>query len=257
VGPPYFNSAAGPLALILVAAMAAGPLMRWRREDAGPLLRRIAPAAALVVVALVAVKLFAPAIGILPLLGLALAIGVGVASLAPLWGRNLRRTPLHTYGMVIAHLGIAVSLAGMACESAFNVERLVAARVGETVTVGPYAVRFAAVEPSFGENWESMQATLEAKRGSGSPTILRPQARAYWSPPTETSESAIMTVLDGQLYTVLGNQNEDGRWQLRLWWKPFVSFIWLGGALIALGGVLALVGRVWREARARRREVPA
>jgi cytochrome c-type biogenesis protein CcmF len=257
VGPPYFNSAAGPLALILVAVMAAGPLMRWRREDIGPLLRRIAPAALLVIVALVAVKLFAPPIGLLPLLGLALAIGVGVGSLAPLWGRNLRRTPLHIYGMVIAHLGIAVSLAGMACESAFNVERLVAARIGETVTVGPYQVKFAGVEPGFGENWESMQATLEAKRGSGGPTLLRPQARAYWSPPTETSESAIMTVLDGQLYTVLGKQNDDGRWQLRLWWKPFVTFIWLGGGLVALGGALALVGRVWRETRARRREALA
>jgi cytochrome c-type biogenesis protein CcmF len=235
--------------------MAAGPLMRWRREEIGPLLRRIAPAAALVVIALIAVKLFAPSIGILPLLGLALAIGVGVASLAPLWGRNLRRTPLHTYGMVIAHLGIAVSLAGMASESAFTVERLVAARIGDTVEVGPYKVRFAKVEPTFGENWEAMQASLEARRGSGDPTILQPQARAYWSPATETSESAIMTVLDGQLYGVLGKQADDGRWQLRLWWKPFVTFIWLGGALVALGGTLALIGRVWRETRARRREV--
>ncbi|WP_404711443.1 heme lyase CcmF/NrfE family subunit [Sphingomonas sp. MMS24-J13] len=257
VGPPYFNSAAGPVGLAIMVVMAAGPLMRWRREEIGPLLRRIAPAAALVVIALIAVKLSAPTIGILPLLGLALAIGVGVASLAPLWGRNLRRTPLHTYGMVIAHLGIAVSLAGMASESAFTVERLVAARIGDTVEVGPYAVRFAKVEPTFGENWEAMQASLEARRGAGDPTLLLPQARAYWSPATETSESAIMTVLDGQLYAVLGKQADDGRWQLRLWWKPFVTLIWLGGALVALGGVLALVGRVWRETRARRREVLA
>jgi cytochrome c-type biogenesis protein CcmF len=257
VGPPYFNSAAGPVGLAIMVVMAAGPLMRWRREEVGPLLRRIAPAAALVVIALVAVKLSAPAIGILPLLGLALAIGVGVASLAPLWGRNLRRTPLHTYGMVIAHLGIAVSMGGMASESAFTVERLVAARIGDTVQVGPYAVRFAKVEPTFGENWEAMQASLEARRGSGDPTSLQPQARAYWSPATETSESAIMTVLDGQLYAVLGKQADDGRWQLRLWWKPFVTLIWLGGALVALGGALALVGRVWRETRARRREMLA
>jgi cytochrome c-type biogenesis protein CcmF len=254
VGPPYFNSAAGPLALILIAVMAAGPLMRWRRENVGPLLRRIAPAAALIVIALVVVKLLAPTIGILPMLGIAFAIGVGVASFAPLWGRNLRRTPLHTYGMVIAHFGIAVSLAGMASESAFTVEKLVAAKIGETVTVGPYAVRFAGVEPAFGENWEAMQGTLEARRGLGSPTVMRPQARAYWSPPTETSESAIMTVLDGQLYVVLGKQNDDDRWQLRMWWKPFVTFIWLGGALVAIGGALSLIGRVWRETRARRRE---
>jgi cytochrome c-type biogenesis protein CcmF len=257
VGPPYFNSAAGPIALVLMLVMAAGPLMRWRREDFGPLLRRIAPALALVVIVLIAVKLSAPAIGILPLLGLALAIGVGVASFAPLWGRNLRRTPLHIYGMVIAHLGIAVSLGGMASETAFTAERLVAARVGDIVQVGPYAVRFAGVEPTFGENWEAMQASLEARRGSGDPTTLYPQARAYWSPATETSESAIMTALDGQLYVVIGKQADDGRWQLRLWWKPFVTLIWAGGALVALGGALSLIGRVWRETRTRRREAYA
>jgi cytochrome c-type biogenesis protein CcmF len=57
-------------------------------------------------------------------------------------------------------------------------------------------------------------------------------------------------MLDGQLYTVLGQGDEQGRWQLRLWWKPFVTFIWFGGGLIALGGLLALIGRVRRERRA-------
>jgi cytochrome c-type biogenesis protein CcmF len=58
--------------------------------------------------------------------------------------------------------------------------------------------------------------------------------------------------LDGQLYTVLGRSDGEGRWQLRLWWKPAVTLIWLGGALIALGGVLSLIGRVRRERRTRR-----
>jgi cytochrome c-type biogenesis protein CcmF len=261
VGPPYFNSAAGPLALILVAAMGAGPMMRWRREELGQIARRMVPAAALVVVALVAAKLVLPPMNLLPFLGLSISFGVALASVAPLWGRNLRRTPLFTYGMVIAHFGIAVSLAGMACDSAFTVEKLVAVTVGDTVQVGPYAVKLADVAPNFGENWESMQARLEVKRGSGAMFVLEPQARAYWSPPTETGESAISTRLDGQLYTVLGKQNDDGRWQVRLWWKPFVTFIWAGGGLIAIGGALALVGRVRRERRhsleAKRKQKPA
>jgi cytochrome c-type biogenesis protein CcmF len=64
-----------------------------------------------------------------------------------------------------------------------------------------------------------------------------------------TSESAIATRLDGQLYAVLGQQDASGRWQLRLWWKPFVTLIWLGGVLIALGGALSLLGRLRRERR--------
>jgi len=61
-------------------------------------------------------------------------------------------------------------------------------------------------------------------------------------------------LIDGQLYVVLGKVNEDGRWQLRLWWKPWVTLIWFGGILIALGGILALVGRLWRERRLPKRD---
>ena len=249
VGPPYFDAAAGPLALILVAIMAAGPLLRWRRDNLKPLAKRVAPAAMLALVVLIAVKLAAPGIHVLSLLGLALAAGLALASVAPLWRRNLLRTPLFVWGMVVAHLGIAVSLAGMACDSSFTVEKLVATRVGETVTVGPYSVTFDAVDPTFGANWQALQATLLARRGDGEALTLNPQARTYWAPPTETSETAIHTAFDGQLYTVLGKQAADGRWQLRLWWKPFVTLIWAGGALVAIGGTLALAGRLWRARR--------
>jgi cytochrome c-type biogenesis protein CcmF len=257
VGPPYFNSVAGPIALLLVVVMAGGPLLRWRRDRLKALGQRLALPALLAALMLFALVLFAPGMHVLPLLGLALSLGVGAGSLAPLWKRNLRRTPLFTYGMVIAHLGIAVSLAGMACDSAFTKERLVAARPGETVTVGPYDVTFKGVQPIAGPNWTAVEATLSASRGGGAAFTLKPQARMFSAPPTETSESAIATRLDGQLYTVIGKPSEDGRWQLRLWWKPFVTLIWLGGALIAFGGFLALVGRVLRGRRSRREEEEA
>jgi cytochrome c-type biogenesis protein CcmF len=150
--------------------------------------------------------------------------------------------------MVIAHLGIAVSLAGMASEAAFTKETLAAVQIGETKTVGPFTVRLDAVDPVAGPNWTALEATLTATRGRSTVT-LKPQARMFPNPPTETSESAISTRLDGQLYTVLGKQDEDGRWQLRLWWKPWVTLIWLGGGLIALGGALSLLGRLRRERR--------
>jgi cytochrome c-type biogenesis protein CcmF len=248
VGPPYFNSAAGPVALLLVALMAAGPLMRWRRDRIGVVVRRLALPILLTALVLLLVVVLAPPIGIFPFLGLILAIGVGAGSLAPLWGRNLRRTPLFTWGMVIAHFGIAVALAGMACEAAFTKETLVAVKMGETRQVGPFAVRLDAVEPVAGPNWTALEATLTATHG-GSSVTLKPQARNWPNPPTETSESALLTTWNGQLYTVLGKQDEDGRWQLRLWWKPFVTLIWIGGGLIALGGLLSLLGRVRRERR--------
>ena len=144
--------------------------------------------------------------------------------------------------MVVAHLGVAVSLAGMASETGFIKEVLIASDVGESHKVGPYDVKFAGLDPVAGPNWTALEATLEARRGGGEPLILKPQSRMFSNPPTETNEAAIRTVLDGQLYLVLGKQEPSGRWQLRMWWKPLVTLIWLGGARIAFGGRLALDG---------------
>ena len=247
VGPPFFNKAAGPVALLLVAVMAVGPLLRWRRDDAKAVLRRVMLPIGATMVASIALLFVWP--GVLPWAGLSLAAGLAVASVAPLWKRNLKRTPLFTYGMVIAHLGIAVSLAGMASDSAFTKETLVAVRAGEPARVGPYTVTLDGISPVIGENWSALEARLTATRG-GSESVLRPQLRFFANPPTSTNEAAILTVLDGQLYTVLGQPDGQGRWQLRLWWKPFVTLIWFGGVLIALGGMLSLIGRVRRERRA-------
>jgi cytochrome c-type biogenesis protein CcmF len=249
VGPPYFNATAGSLVLGLVALLLFAPLLRWR-HDARSKLARILPGA-LAALAALALTLLAPSMTILPRLALALAGGLAIASLLPLARRKPWRTPLATWGMAIAHFGVAVSLAGMAIDSSFTVEKLAAAAEGDTLVVGPWSVTFAALDPIAGPNWTALQARLDASRGDTRLT-LTPQARTFSDPPTQTNETAIATLWDGQLYTVLGNQNDDGRWQLRLWWKPFVTLIWLGGALIALGGLLALLGRLWRSWRQRR-----
>ncbi|MDB5704358.1 MAG: cytochrome biosis protein CcmF [Sphingomonas bacterium] len=254
VGPPFFDKTAGPVALILVAIMGAGPLMRWRRDDANAVLGRMIAPVAVAGVTFAAFLALGGGIGILPLLGLTLAAGLAAGSVAPLWKRDLRRTPLFTWGMVTAHFGIAVSLAGMASDSAFTQQTLVAARIGEPQRVGPYTITLAGIRPVIGPNWSAIEGKLIARRGNGDPFVLRPQSRFFASPPTVTSESAIATRLDGQLYTVLGQADDQGRWQLRLWWKPFVTLIWLGGALIAFGGALSLLGRVRRERRAALRE---
>lgn len=244
VGAPYFDRIAGPIALALMLAMAAGPLTRWRRdrlkEVAG---RLIVPAAiGLVVIALLAAFAWGR-IGVLPFLGLVVALAVGSGSIAPLWKRNLRRTPLFTWGMVIAHLGCSVSLAGMACDSAFTVERLAAVRPGDVIEVADWKLHMIQILPIAGDNWTALQADMEVSRSGGAPVTIHPQSRFFASPPTTTTEAALLTRWNGQLYVVLGQEADAGRWQLRVWWKPFVTLIWFGGALIALGGALALIGR--------------
>ena len=110
--------------------------------------------------------------------------------------------------------------------------------------IGDFAVTLESVSPVAGPNWTAIEAGLAVRHDGGEPVFLTPQARNFWSPPQSTSESALLTKWNGQLYAVIGNQAEDGRWQIRMWWKPFVTFIWYGGILIALGGVLAIAGRV-------------
>jgi cytochrome c-type biogenesis protein CcmF len=249
VGPPYFNAVAGPLALLLALLLMVGPLLRWRRHDAA-LYGRLAPSVIAGMAALLGSIMLAPQMGLLSRLGLAIGVALVPASLMPLFGRSLRRTPLATWGMVTAHLGVAVAMIGMASESAFTKERLAAARPGDRLVVGPYTVAFVGVAPVAGPNWTAVEALLRASRGSGA-VELRPQARVFTSPPTETSEVALATAWNGQLYAVIG-QEQQGAWQLRLWWKPFVTLIWYGGMMIALGGAISLVGRGWTAWRRRR-----
>jgi cytochrome c-type biogenesis protein CcmF len=195
----------------------------------------------------------APHIGILPRLGFTVATFLIAASVLPLVGRNPLRTPLATWGMVVAHFGIAVALTGMAANAAFSSERLAIAKPGEILSVGPWQVQLAGVTPTAGKNWTAVEGELRASRGEGIVT-LTPETRYYSDPPTQTNESAIRTFWNGQLYTVIGNPDPSGAWQLRLWWKPFVTLIWAGGALIAIGGALALLGRLLRLLKRRSSE---
>ncbi len=254
IGPPFFNKATVPVALALVVATVAGPLLRWRRDNWRALGGRMAIPLLSAVVAAVLLLIFTSDAGLYPILGISFAAGLAVGSLMPLVGRNLRRTPLHIWGMAIAHLGVAVSILGMAADSGFTRERLAAIPIGETLEVGPFSAKLADVAPTIGPNWSALEARLEVRRGDGRMFLLRPQQRFFSNPVTSTSEAALATRWDGQLYAVLGNGSDNGRWQLRLWWKPFVTLIWAGGGLIAFGGALSLLGRLWRERRKRKGE---
>jgi len=243
VGPPYFNPVAAMFLLPMLAVLAVGPLLRWRRDSIERVRGPVVLAGVIAVAALVAV-LLAGVSGILQILGFALAAAVAVGSVLPLKGRSLRRLPLATWGMVLAHFGVAVSIFGMAADAAWTKERLIALHVGETTQVGPWKVDLAGVEPVAGPNWTALEASLLVSYKGGEPVYVAPQLRSFWSPPQQTSESALLTRWNGQLYSILGEEAEGERWQLRLWWKPFVTFIWYGGVLIGLGGLLALIGRV-------------
>jgi len=248
VGPPYFNPMSAIFVVPMLLVLAVGPLLRWRRDSFRRVRLMLVVPGAVALACLGGALVMSPG-KVLPVIGLALAPAIAIASLLPLRGRRLRQVKLPLWGMVVAHFGIAVALFGMACDSAFTTERLVAVRVGDTTPVGPWQIRLANIEPVAGPNWTALEATLQASYNGAAPIETRPQARTFWAPVQNTAESALLTRWNGQLYTVLGEEAEDGRWQLRLWWKPFVPMIWIGGLLIGLGGALALLGRVLSDLR--------
>lgn len=243
VGPPYFNRATVPIGLLLMIALAVGPMLRWRTDDGARLRRLIVPAATAVILCILLFVQW-PEAGFFPILALALAAGLAVASLLPLVGRNMLRIPLMTWGMVLAHFGLAVSIAGMATESGWSSERLAAMRVGDEAKIAGWTVKLDMVKPVAGDNWVAIEGRMAVQRGDDKEQ-MKPQARQFFDPVQQTSEAALLTRWDGQLYAVIAPvdaQNYD-RWQVRLWWKPFVTLIWYGAGLIALGGLLALIGR--------------
>ncbi|NLR71301.1 heme lyase CcmF/NrfE family subunit [Novosphingobium sp. ERN07] len=249
VGPPYFNPVSAIFAIPMMLMMGVGPLLRWRKDKPARITATVAIPALITALALLAVVVFAPGIRILPMLGIAVGAGLAIASWLPLNGRNLRRTPLSVWGMVVGHFGLGVALLGAASESAFSTERLAAMNVGDTQSVGPISLKLLSIEPVAGPNWTALEATVSASYKGGPAVTLHPQARTFSSPPGERTESALHTRWNGQLYAVLGNEGDDGRWQMRFWWKPFVPLLWLGGLLVAFGGLLALIGRVAQDVK--------
>ncbi|WP_343347714.1 heme lyase CcmF/NrfE family subunit [Sphingomicrobium sp. XHP0239] len=252
VGPPYFNLVTGPLALLLIALLFVGPSLTWRRQKR-PLPKSLRVAALAAVAGLVIPIVLGLDISLLERGGLALGAGLAIASLVPLFRKRPWRIGAPTWAMAIAHFGIAILTLGVASESAFTTERLAIMEPGDQAEVGPWTVEMRDVTPVAGANFTAVEARLAAARGRGA-AALAPQQRQFNTPITVTSESALLTNWDGQLYATIGSGSLDEGWQVRLWWKPFVTFIWAGGMLIVLGGLISLIGRGMRGWRRRMAE---
>jgi cytochrome c-type biogenesis protein CcmF len=248
VGPPYFNKATVPIALALMLALLLGPMLRWRRDEIKRHKYWLVGFFAIILWTSVTLWMLAPSAGLFPILGIGLALALAIASFAPLKGRKLLRTPLPVFGMVIAHFGLALSVFGMASESGFSRETLTALAPGQSAKVEAWEVRLDEVVPAIGENWVGIEAQMLARRDNGKSFVLRPQTRQFFEPEMNTTEAALLTRWNGQLYAVIAQPDErSDKWQVRLWWKPFVTFIWYGGVLVALGGLIALLGRMFRR----------
>lgn len=159
-----------------------------------------------------------------------------------------RRAPTANVGIVLASAGAALLLLGVACDRAFPQQTVAIAKPGDRFHVGPWLVEFATIDPVAGPNFTAIEAELRATRGSGV-SLLRPQWRTMIAPWSEVSQSAIATFWDGRLSATLDASNDTRQFHLQ--WQPFLPLVWLGAALVAVGGLVALIGQLLRQWRRR------
>lgn len=182
---------------------------------------------------------------------LVLATTLLLLALFAIYGRSRwsRRAPTANMFIVMTIAGVVLIGLGVACDVAFPQKTMAIAKPGDRLNVGPWLVQFVTVNPVAGPTFTAIEAELRASRGSGV-SLLHPQARRMVTPPTDVSENASETFWNGRLSATLSPAPNDMR-QLELHWQPFIPLIWLGGALIALAGLVLMVGRISRQLRRR------
>jgi cytochrome c-type biogenesis protein CcmF len=265
VGPPYFEAVFVPLMALAVFLMGIGPLARWKEASLPELAVRLRWALAVSVVTALIVPAVTGKWSPLVSFGLLLAFWVATTALVNLrsrigggaggtsaLGARLRAQPRSYYGMVVAHCGVAVFITGVTLVKGYEVERDLRMTPGDTATVGGYVFRFDGTREVMGPNYRAAQGTVKVSReGGGEVTTLHPEKRVYLVQQNAMTEAAITSSPLRDLYVSLGEPVDGGAWSVRIYYKPFVVWIWAGCAIMALGGLLALSDRRYRGARRR------
>ncbi len=267
VGPPYFNSVFIPLTAPLAALVGIGALARWKKEDGMVLARKLALPLILSVAVGLAISLFLlPHFSLGVTIGLVLAVWVlltsavwvkeqgGVAGLAGSF-KNITRAG---WGMFFGHIGIAVFVIGLVITSNYSQEKDLRIEKGQSYQLGGYEFLFKGAERAKGPNYVMDRGEVDVSKDGSPVTTLYPEKRNYRSGMPMT-EAGIDAGLTRDLFVALGEPlGKEGAWSLRIYHKPFVRWVWLGGLLMAFGGLLAAMDkRYFRLARKARQDAEA
>jgi len=249
VGAPWFNLMFMVPMLPLVALLGVGMHAAWKRGMLGSMKARLWTAAACAIAGAILIGAAAYAdLRPMTTIGFALALWVMLSSLLiPLGHLRARQTlPAAVIGMVIAHFGVGLTTLGITGVQSFKVEKDFALAVGEATSIGGYDFRFSALRDVRGANFTGVEADIVVSRAGDEVTVLRPQKRLYNSGGNPMTEAGIEVGPARDLFAALGDDLGQGRWSLRLQYKPLIRYIWLGAILIALGGAIAALDRRYR-----------
>ncbi len=265
VGAPYFEIVFVPLMLPLVALMAVGPLAKWKDDSGHDVRARMLIPAGAALAAFVLCAVFAPRFSVLACIGFAFAAWLvagivegyrdrlrhasGLASTATKW----KQIPIAYHGMQVAHLGIAAFIVGVTAVKAFEKEHDVAMHAGQVKPIAGYEVKFVGVTDVVGPNYTAKQGQFELSKNGTLDKVLKPERRLYASQRSmPMTEAAIDREFDRDLYVSLGEEisaKDGGGWIVRVHYKPFVNWIWIGCCIMAFGGFLGALDPRYRRAR--------
>ena len=247
VGPPYFNSVFVPLMSPLLVLMGIGPWTNWKSSDLPAVIKRLWLAALAAIVAGVTIPMLMAEFTWLAGLGFLLAFWVIASGCLQIIRQAKAGKPTRSFiGMQVAHLGIAVFVIGVTMVGAYQEEKDVRMSAGETVSVGGYQIQLQDVNIASGPNYQAMRGTFLLSKNGNFQTTLYPEKRNYFSSSMPMTEAAIDVGLTRDIYVSLGEVLPDRSWAVRVYYKPFVDWIWGGCLLMALGGVLAISDKRYR-----------
>ncbi|QWE18281.1 heme lyase CcmF/NrfE family subunit [Polynucleobacter corsicus] len=247
VGPPYFNSVFVPIMIPLLVLMGIGPWTSWKNSNLLDVIKRLWIAALVAVIAAALIPFAMGAFTWLSSLGFLLAFWVITSGVLQIIRQAKAGKPTRSFiGMQVAHLGIAVFTIGVTMVGAYQEEKDVRMLAGESVSVGGYDIQLQGVRAVPGPNYKAIQGTFLLTRNGKLETTMYPEKRNYFSSTMPMTEAAIDAGLTRDIYISLGEELEDKAWAVRVYYKPFVDWIWGGCVLMALGGLLAMSDKRYR-----------
>jgi cytochrome c-type biogenesis protein CcmF len=251
VGAPYFNAVFVPLMVPVVFLMVPGGIAHWREARWAQLGHDLRLPALAAVVAGIAIWTLTERGTWLTGMGMALATWVVVGLLMQIFIRMKKpgRIPPSFWGMHLAHLGIAVITVGITMVKSYEVERDVRMGLNDTVTIENYSFELTGVSDVDGPNYKALRGDIKVTKDGKYLEMLYPEKRKYFSSAMPMTEAGIDSGLFRDLYVSLGEPIEGERlqWSVRVFYKPFVSWLWYGSILMVLGGLLAVSDRRYRK----------
>lgn len=249
VGPPYFNAVFVPIMMPVMFLLAAVPLARWKNTEIREIALQLWIPAVLALLAGALIPYWMGGWTLMTDLGVTLSVWI-VASGAIQMIRRLRKNgmpPPSYWGMHLAHIGIAVFAFGVTMVGGFQEEKDVRMEPNDTITVGGYQFKMLGVKEVAGPNYRAMRGEFEVGQvNATSKLLLYPEKRNYFSSTMPMTEAAIDVGFTRDVYVSLGEPLEGQAWAVRVYFKPFVDWIWGGCVLMALGGLLAMLDRRYR-----------